>query len=401
MHITILAFGSRGDTQPYVALGLALQRAGHVVRLCAGDEFAAFVTAYGLDYVPAGVNFREFEDQHMQAILDTGRNTIKALRDLAREGQPFIARLRRAAEASSAGADALLTNLVGGVFGWELAAARAIPHLMAFQQPFLTRTRALPSAVLPLPYTGSGALNWLSHIALEPLMGRLFGLPVRDLHRRRVPFLYAISPAVIPRPPDWGTHVYQPGYWFLDHAPDWQPPADLVAFLEAGPPPVYIGFGSMCSRRPQATTRIALDAARRAGQRLVLATGWHALETDSVPDDVFVLDACPHDWLFPRVAAVVHHGGAGTTAAGLRAGKPGVIVPFFGDQPFWGDRVHRLGVGTRPIPRQRLTADRLAFALREATTRRRLVERADALGACIRAEDGLAQAVRCIESVEG
>jgi UDP:flavonoid glycosyltransferase YjiC (YdhE family) len=213
------------------------------------------------------------------------------------------------------------------------------------------------------------------------------------------PAIYGYSAHVIPRPPDWNANARVCGYWFLDAPPDFVPPADLMRFLDAGAPPVYIGFGSMNNRDPEATAALVLDALSQTGQRGVLLTGWSGLHAEDLPDTVFKLDAIPHDWLFPRMAAVVHHGGIGTTAAGLRAGVPSVVVPFFGDQPFWGARVYRLGVGAKPIPRKRLTAARLAEAISTVTEDMVLRERAAALGERIRAEDGVARAVEAVEAL--
>jgi UDP:flavonoid glycosyltransferase YjiC (YdhE family) len=213
--------------------------------------------------------------------------------------------------------------------------------------------------------------------------------------------LYCYSPAVVPKPPDWGEHAHVTGYWFLDHPPDWQPPADLVDFLESGPPPIYVGLGSISSRDPEKTSRIVLDSLRQAGQRGVIATGWGGLSQSDLPDEVFVTEAVPHDWLFPRMAAVVHHGGAGTTGAGLRASVPSIIVPVSNDQPFWGRRVKALGAGPAPIPRKRLTADRLAHAICVAVTDEAIRKRAAELGETIRAEDGVANAVRIINQTLG
>ena len=171
-------------------------------------------------------------------------------------------------------------------------------------------------------------------------------------------------------------------------------------FLEAGSPPVYIGFGSMSSREPEATTRLVIEALRRVGQRAILLSGWGGLQKTDLPDMVFMGESLPHAWLFPRVAAVVHHGGAGTTAAGLRAGVPSITVPFFGDQPFWGRRIAELGVGPEPIPRRRLTVERLASAIQQAVGDDGMRLRAAKLGARIRAEDGIAGAVEIIRQVE-
>jgi sterol 3beta-glucosyltransferase len=214
----------------------------------------------------------------------------------------------------------------------------------------------------------------------------------------RVPFLNGWSSHVAPDPPDWPSRgVETTGYWFLDRPDDWTPPAALTAFLDDGPPPVYVGFGSMAGRDPRRTTRIVLDALRRAGCRGLLASGWGGLSARDLPASVHLCDQVPHDWLFPRVAAVVHHGGAGTTAAGLRAGRPTVVCPFFGDQPFWGRRVHDLGAGPPPIPQTHLTAERLARALRTVTECPSIRARAAAVGEKIRREDGVANAVAFIE----
>jgi len=212
-----------------------------------------------------------------------------------------------------------------------------------------------------------------------------------------VPTLYSYSSSVVPKPPDWGEHIHVTGYWFLDHSSDWQPSADLVNFLEAGPPPVYIGFGSMTNRAPEATAKIVLEALKRSGQRGLIATGWGGLKSADLPDGVFKLESVPHDWLFPRVAAVVHHGGAGTTAAGLRVGVPSVLVPHFGDQPFWARQVVRLGVGPKAIPRKRMTAEKLGAAIATAVTDENIQARAAALGERIRTEDGVEKAIEVVE----
>jgi sterol 3beta-glucosyltransferase len=215
---------------------------------------------------------------------------------------------------------------------------------------------------------------------------------------RPVPMLYAYSEAVVPRPADWDAHTVVTGYWFLDAPAGWQPPAALREFLAAGPPPVYVGFGSMFMAGGAETTRLVLQALALSGQRGVVATGWGGLTAETAPSDVFFLEAAPHDWLFPQVAAVVHHGGAGTTGAGLRAGRPTLICPLVGDQPFWGRRVAALGVGPAPLPLFKLTAERLADAITRATTEAGMRQRAAALGEHLRREDGVGRAVTFINA---
>jgi sterol 3beta-glucosyltransferase len=216
---------------------------------------------------------------------------------------------------------------------------------------------------------------------------------------RGVPILCGYSPAVIPPPPDWGDAVHVTGYWFSDPAEDWTPSPALLDFLQAGAPPVYVGFGSMSTRKPEETAELVLAALERAQQRAIILSGWSGLHTADAPDSVFMLDAAPFSWLFPRVAAVVHHGGAGTTAAGLRAGVPSVVIPFFGDQPYWGQRIADLGVGPVPIARKKLTVERLAQAIGAAAGDPAMRQRAAELGARIRAEDGIARAVAVVQQI--
>lgn len=214
----------------------------------------------------------------------------------------------------------------------------------------------------------------------------------------RSPFLNAYSEAVLPRPADWPAWHHVTGYWQFPSEARAVLPASLEEFLAAGPAPVSIGFGDMIPRDPERLTGTVLEAVRRARVRAVLLGGWAGLGRDAVSDDVFVIDAVPHDLLFPRVAAVVHHGGAGTVAAGLRAGAPTVVVPFQGDQPFWGGRVAALGAGPASVPFKRLDADRLAAAIRTAVTDEAMRDRAAAIGERIRAEDGVATAVRVLDA---
>ncbi|KAI7973718.1 hypothetical protein EIK77_004324 [Talaromyces pinophilus] len=209
------------------------------------------------------------------------------------------------------------------------------------------------------------------------------------ISRLKIPHTYCWSPALIPKPSDWGSHIDISGFYFLSLASNYTPPDDLAAFLAAGPPPIYIGFGSIVVDDPNHMTQLIFDAVRLTGHRALVSKGWGGLGAEQlgVPDGVFMLGNCPHDWLFHRVSCVVHHGGAGTTAAGIAAGRSTVIVPFFGDQPFWGAMVAKAGAGPQPIPYKELTAEKLAdaikFALEPATS-----EKAASLAAMIEAEHG-------------
>ncbi len=217
--------------------------------------------------------------------------------------------------------------------------------------------------------------------------------PAQVAREQEILIIYGYSPAVLPKPSDWPAQSQVTGYWFLEEEVTFQPPDDLVHFLEAGPPPVYIGFGSMVSKHTETLTREVIHGLEITRQRAVVATGWGALRHTTWPETVYEIDALPHAWLFPRVAATVIHGGAGTVGASLRAGKPTVVIPFLGDQGFWGERVYALGAGPRPIRNERLTAERLSAAITQAVTDEHLRTNAAALGKHIREEDGVGKAV--------
>ena len=197
------------------------------------------------------------------------------------------------------------------------------------------------------------------------------------------------APALIPKPKDWGQHISISGFFFLSLASSFTPAPELAAFLRDGPPPVYIGFGSIVVDDPNAMTKLIFDAVKKAGIRALVSKGWGGLGADALgmPDSVFMLGNVPHDWLFQHVSCVVHHGGAGTTAAGIALGRPTVVVPFFGDQPFWGAMVARAGAGPLPIPYKQLTSNKLAAAITEALKPETLAK-AQALGASIKEEKG-------------
>jgi UDP:flavonoid glycosyltransferase YjiC (YdhE family) len=219
-----------------------------------------------------------------------------------------------------------------------------------------------------------------------------------QLGTTRIPILNGFSQHVVQRPADWSGHIHVTGYWFPedDH---WQPPSDLQAFIEAGSPPIFVGFGSMPIKNPQRTTDIILEALKQSGQRGILHMGWGGLGNQELPDYVFKMDYAPYGWLFPRMAMVIHHGGSGTTAFGLRSGVPSCVVPFVFDQYYWGDRIARLGVGPEPIRHTQLTVERLRAAIDLGVNDSRMRQRAGELGQKIRAENGIDSASQVIEKI--
>ncbi len=227
-------------------------------------------------------------------------------------------------------------------------------------------------------------------VFLTPTAGE-FSCPERFCFQIRpnIKFETLRSPALIPKPKDWGAHISISGFYFLSLANNFTPAPELAAFLAAGPPPIYIGFGSIVVDDPNAMTKLIFEAVRKTGQRALVSKGWGGFGADAiaVPDGIFMLGNVPHDWLFKHVSCVVHHGGAGTTAAGIALGKPTVVVPFFGDQPFWGAMVAKAGAGPLPIPSKHLTANNLAAAILEALEPTAL-ERAQQLGRIVNLEKG-------------
>lgn len=419
MRITVLAVGSRGDVQPYVALALGLQQAGHAVRLASHEGFRKLAEARGLAFAPVGANPKALlEGEAGQAWLTSGRNPLAFARAMYRLLEPEMERLVADCWAVCQGADAVVYSPLG-LPAYHIAEKLGMPSVAAALQP-LTPTRAFPSVLMATGRPLGGTLNLLTHLLGEQLLWQPYrrwvnrwrqetlGLPpvpllgpAHGFSRKRHLVLYGFSPVVVPKPEDWGDRIHVTGYWFLNRPEGWQPPRDLADFLAAGPPPISIGFGSMAVRDAARTTEMALEALKRVGLRGVLLTGWGGLEERQRSDQVFFVREVPHDWLFPRVAAVVHHGGAGTTAAALRAGVPAVIIPFFGDQPFWGHRVADLGAGPPPIIRRQLTVERLTTALRVVVSDEAIKRRAAALGERIRGEDGVQQAVAAFHARVG
>jgi len=414
MHITIVALGSRGDVQPCVALGMGLTQTGYQVRIATYGAFADLVGRYGLEFAPVEGDPRQaMEAQSGQEWLNSGKNALKfmrGMRDLSTY-ETLTKTLDDVVEACR-GTDAVLYTVLGAA-GYHVAERMNVPSLYLLLQP-LSRSRETPSVLAPAVPLG-GIYNWWTHVFTEQLFWQMVRTPINRwrreslklkpiplrgpfdlLYQKRMPFIYGFSPAVVPRARDWPDWHHITGYWFLDDRNDWSPPAGLVDFLAGGPKPIYIGFGSMSGPTAQRLADQAVEAATLAKQRAILLGGWAQAHERDFPDHIFAIESAPHDWLFPRASAVVHHGGAGTTAAGLRAGRPSVITPFFGDQPYWGRRVHALGVGPEPIMRKAMTAQRLAEAITRAVMDEEMRRHAAELGERIRAEDGVGTAVTII-----
>jgi sterol 3beta-glucosyltransferase len=418
MKITIFAAGSRGDIQPCIALSRRLQQAGYQVCLAAPEDFAGFIEKHAVSFYPLRGDVQQImaSDTGRKFMETGGANPIKSIRAMRTMIAPIVTRMMENAYAACRDANALICLGVFSPLGHAIAEALDIPIINVEPTPLLP-TRAFAAPSWPIQRNLGGLHNYISGMAMLQVIWMWYRPFVKEFRQRlglstngsaglyhslrSTPMLSAYSPSIIPRPPDWPKSVHVTGYFFLESQAEWQPSTELSAFLEAGDPPVYIGFGSMGGRNPEQLAKLVSEALARSGQRGLLLTGWGGLCTELVPDNVFVVDAVPHSWLFPRMAAVVHHGGAGTTAEALRAGVPAVIIPFVFDQPFWGARIKALGLGPDPIPLKKLTADALANAIRIAVTDSDIRQRANACGEAIRAEDGTGNAAKVIQQYLG
>ncbi len=409
MHrIVVITAGTRGDVQPYVALGQALQETGCRVRLVTHPDFRNLVEEAGLAFASLGVSLRpHVEGEAGRRIVERGHKPHHLLGEIFRTFLKHADTVMDRMVTSCSDADLVVFSPLGFP-AYHVAEARNIPAVAAYLQP-LTPTRAFPAPVGSVPrWLRNPLLNrWTYHVAslfswwmvrkpsnrLRKRLGlRPLGLrgPFPAIRRQGLLHLYAFSPHVVPRPPDWPPWARITGYWFRK-VPPFRPPEDLERFLANRKPVVYVGFGSMRLSRPEKALESVLAALEAVDAFGVMGAGWSGLSDLSHPRVYFVREI-PHEWLFPRVDVVVHHGGAGTTAMGLRFGRPTVIVPFLADQFFWGERVTVLGAGCTLGHVRNLTADRLAQALR-AVLSPGVTDRARTVGMKIQKERGLESAV--------
>uniref|UniRef100_A0A7C8ZEV4 Sterol 3-beta-glucosyltransferase n=2 Tax=Opuntia streptacantha TaxID=393608 RepID=A0A7C8ZEV4_OPUST len=411
MKIAMLVVGTRGDVQPFLAVAKRLQEFGHHVRLATHMNFRDFVKSAGVEFYPLGGDPRvlagymarnkglipsapgeiTIQRKQLKAIIES---LLPACTEPNMEtGAPFRAQ-------------AIIAN--PPAYGHaHVAEALRVPIHIFFTMPW-TPTYEFPH---PLARVPQSAANWLSYVIVDLLIWWGIRSYINDFRRRKLklppiayfsmyygsishlPTGYMWSQHVVPKPKDWGPLVDVVGYCFLNLSSKYRPREEFVEWINKGPKPIYIGFGSMPLEDPRKTTGIILEALTDTGQRGILDRGWGDLGVLSdIPDHIFLLENCPHDWLFPQCSAVVHHGGAGTTATGLKAGCPTTVVPFFGDQFFWGDRIHQKGLGPEPIPIAQLSTEALSNAITfmlQPEVKARVME----IALLIQNEDGVAAAV--------
>jgi UDP:flavonoid glycosyltransferase YjiC (YdhE family) len=418
-HLTILALGSRGDVQPFIALGLGLQAAGYRITLAAAADYAALVQERGLAFhALVGQISALLDPAQVEQFLGGASNPVRAIRSFMQQVNPIVDQLMRDCWAACHSSDGLIVSTLGMYCGVHLAEKLQIPLIVAHLHPYAATT-SQPQMFFPpwprrLPLRGS--YNWLSHLLADHVQWQALRRPFNRARGSRLdmaplgplatwrrarsaswPTVYGYSRVVAPPPADWDAGSAITGYWFLDALAGWQPPAALARFLAAGPPPVLVSFGSMMvGRDADRLTGLIVAALQASGQRGIIYRGWGELGRAALPSSVLAVDALPHDWLFPQLRAVVHHGGAGVTAAALRAGRPAIVVPFLGDQHFWARRVLELGAGPPPLPRAQLSAERLAQAIASAIDSPTMAARASAVGQQLTDERGVERAVEWI-----
>ncbi|QRW26844.1 glycosyltransferase family 1 protein [Rhizoctonia solani] len=424
MSIVIMIVGSRGDVQPFLALGKKLKEYGHDIRIATHGTFKSFVKGSGLRFFDIGgdpeqlMSYMVRNPGLMPGLESLTNGDIGMKRKMVAE---YLDGCWKACyqpddddDQLSFAADAIISNPPAFAH-IHCAEALGIPLQLSFTMPWCATTDFPHPLVNVLQSNaGMGLTNVLSYalaelmtwqglgdvinhfrtqtLGLEPLSLRS-GAGLVD--RIRVPWTYCMSPALVPKPDDWTNHIDVVGFYFLDLASNYEPPDNVKKFLNEGEPPIYIGFGSIVIEEPKEMTQKIFQAIKETRTRAILSAGWGGLfapDSPNVPEGVLILDKqtgnIPHDWLFNYVSAVCHHGGAGTTSAGLKAGKPTIVVPFFGDQPFWGTMIARAGAGPEPIPQDELSTKKLIAAF-EFVKSPRAKQAAERMGKQIRSENGV------------
>ncbi len=417
MKITIFSIGTQGDVRPLVALGSGLKKEGHQIRIACNKNFQELVESAGLEFATINADFLELMASNPEK-LKNGKSIFTVVQ-VARKGLLDMAE-QWASQGKTAALDAdlLMGNGMSVPIVSSLSELLDIPFALTHLQP-MTPTRKIPPMGFPLPRgKRMGLVNLAAHHllrfvgwqALRPAINiklrKQLGLnpypwfsPYYLPAIKKQPVIYGYSQHLVPSPKDWKTRIEVAGFWFHDQATSWQPPEHLTQFLSDGPKPIYVGFGSMLNGYSSDLTKKIVEAIRVSGYRAILATGWGGISAEQISGlehQICLINNAPHDWLFPKVRMAVHHGGAGTTAATVRAGIPSVVVPFLADQPFWAWSLKRLKVSPGYLDLKNLTAKQLADYIKEADTDE-IRHNASALGNKIRSENGVENAVSAMK----
>lgn len=419
MKILILTEGTRGDVQPCLALAQAVTAVGHQATVVGWTRWPSpYISESRVNFTPVG---RDNELKPMGTVAS--RLTLGGIRgmvarvQLAHQIRPVIPAVLDEIWATAGDSD-LVVHLPGIMAGQHIAEKLGVPAVVLTFAPMYVPTGDMANPLLRYRAPAPRTLNRASY-AITPLLWLLLRRPTRAWReqslglpwRRRghdplcrpgggpAPVLGAYSRHVISEPSDARNHVEVTGFWLSSAPEDWLPPPELADFIGRGDPPVYVGFGSMPVDARDQAWRTVLDAIEQARVRAVITVGWSGSAIGDAGDNVHITDEVPHGWLFPLVAAVVHHGGAGTTGAALAAGRPQVICPCFLDQPFWADKMRQLGVASSATPLRKHTTATLAAAIRKAVSDHGLRRQAEIIGQAVRAENGAESAVKFLEKI--
>ena len=406
MKFLVVTYGTEGDARPLAVLCRALMDAGHEAHLLADRATLGAAAALGVPATALAGDIRGTLEPHgaISRVIE-GKSLSEMTKALANIANSQAENWLRAIIELGQGADAIIVSALAAFVGLSAAEYLRIKAIGLSMIP-ITPTAAFPHPFIPttkLP----GFLNRASHHLVNGVLWRAFRkatnearakvcqLPARKENWTQHPILYGVSPSLLPRPADWPSFAQVCGQ-LIRPTRDWMPPEALRAFLLAGEPPIYVGFGSMTGFDRQQLRDAIVGGI--AGRRALFYPGWSGIDPSSLPGNFFVLGDTPHDWLFPRTSLVIHHGGSGTTHSAARAGVPSVVVPFAGDQPFWAERLYRAGVAARLPNAKSANATTLGRAITLAQ-RDEVISRARALGERMRSEDGPATAVAFIEQI--
>lgn len=378
MRIVIVALGSRGDVEPFLNLGIGLKEAGHSVQVATAENFKDLVKEEGLDFITIRGDIQKMLSSPEGRKFFQSKNPITLIHRMKTASTELLQTMQDDILRALDGAEAcVFSYLCGPVL--DVAEKTGLPCFLGLLNPIL-RARDFPHFAITLKNLGHH-FNPLTYDLLQFIMWMAFGstcnrwrkeklgLPKAPIFHRiekqKIPVLAAYSSKVVPKPADWPEQNTVTGYWFEKIHDGWQPPQELVNFLSSGSPPVCVTFGSMVDNETERLTRLVCNALIKERLRGILVAGWSGIgDMEAGNNNLICLKSIPYDWLFPQVAAVIHHGGAGTLASALRAGVPSIVIPFVADQPFWGQQVYNLGVAPKPIKRSMLNERSLSSALR-------------------------------------
>lgn len=409
MKITLLTYGSQGDVAPFAALGQGLVQAGYQVALAAPKRFKFLVNSDQIEFVA----FPGDPQQLVQDLVDrAGSSWWRMVRSMSGFVLPLGLEVSQIARKACQDADLIVHSFLMTNTGYEIARERGIPDISAQTFPVFSSTSEFPAPVAPdLPIGGlyrrlthgfvtqtfwqGSRLIYRAVRKNNPELPPLTSWPFDQKNSWQTPILYAFSPRVIPRPADWGENVHVTGYWFSDDPGDWIPDDKLLDFIRSGPPPAAVVFGSTSTNKLAGIYHKVVEALNATGQKgIIVGTRPEGLDS---PNVYWQKEFIPYDWLFKRSAAVIHHGGAGTTGKALSAGIPSVILPFTSDQPFWGRQVYKLGAGPKPLNPKRLTSAKVTEAINSIVNDQEIKSRSQDIGQHLMAEDGVTQAVDLIQ----